>query len=150
MITVADREADIYDLFAHPRRPGSHLLIRVKPVRGVRHPERLLGPAVRSSPARGTMTVDLRRADDRPPRQAVLTIRYLALEVAPPANRPGRAGLPHVALTAILVEEEHPAGGPGGGAVVAGDVAADPDHGRRGARGAILRPAVAGGARITS
>jgi Transposase DNA-binding/Transposase Tn5 dimerisation domain len=111
VITVADREADIYDLFAQPRRPGSHLLIRVKPARGVRHPERLLGPAVRSSPARGTMTVELRRADDRPPRQAVLTIRYLALEVAPPANRPGRAGLPHVALTAILVEEEHPPAG---------------------------------------
>jgi len=111
VITVADREADIYDLFAHPRRPGSHLLIRVKPARGVRHPERLLGPAVRSSPARGTMTVELRRADDRPPRQAVLTIRHLALEVAPPANRPGRAGLPYVALTAILVEEEHPPAG---------------------------------------
>jgi hypothetical protein len=108
VITVADREADIYDLFAHPRRPGSHLLIRVKPARGVRHPERLLGPAVRSSPVRGTMTVELGRADDRPPRQAVLTIRYLALEVAPPVNRAGRDGLPYVALTAILVEEEDP------------------------------------------
>lgn len=57
------------------------------------------------------MTVELHRADDRPPRQAVLTIRHLALEVAPPANRPGRAGLPYVALTAILVEEEHPPAG---------------------------------------
>lgn len=111
VITVADREADIYDLFARPRRPGSHLLIRVKPARGVRHPERLLGPAVRSTPARGTMAVDLRRADDRPPRRATLTIRYLALEIAPPINRTGRAALPYVALTAILVEEEHPPAG---------------------------------------
>jgi Transposase DNA-binding/Transposase Tn5 dimerisation domain len=112
IITVADREADIYDLFAHPRRSGSHLLIRVKPARGVRHPERLLGPALRSTPARGTMTVDLRRGDDRPPRRAELTLRFLALEVAPPVNRPGRKNLPYVALKAILVEEEHPPQGP--------------------------------------
>jgi hypothetical protein len=111
VITVADREADIYDLFAHPRRSGSHLLIRVKPLRGVRHPERLLGPAVRSTPVQGTMAVELRRADDRPPRRAVLTIRFAALEVAPPVNRVGRADLPYVALTAILVEEENPPAG---------------------------------------
>ena len=126
VITVADREADIYDLFAHPRRPGSHLLIRVKPARGVRHPERLLGPAVRSSPARGTMAVELRRADDRPPRQAVLTIRFLALEVAPPANRAGRGQAAARGADGDPGGGGAPAGGPGGGAVVAGDVAADP------------------------
>ncbi|MBN3887394.1 MAG: hypothetical protein V7K64_20770 [Nostoc sp.] len=27
-MTIADREADIYDLFACPRRPGSDFLIR--------------------------------------------------------------------------------------------------------------------------
>jgi Transposase DNA-binding/Transposase Tn5 dimerisation domain len=108
VVTIADREADLYDLFAQPRRPGSHLLIRVKPVRGVRHPERLLGKAVRSTPVAGTMTVELRRRDDRPARQAKLTLRYPSLEVAPPANRPGRDALPYVALTAILVEEEDP------------------------------------------
>jgi hypothetical protein len=108
IVTVADREADIYDLFARPRRPNSHLLIRVKPLRGVRHPERLLGPAVRSVPAAGTMAVDLRRADDRPPRRAVLTIRYVTLAVAPPVNRRRREDLPDVTLTAILVEEEDP------------------------------------------
>jgi hypothetical protein len=108
IVTIADREADIYDLFAHPRRQDSHLLIRIKPQRGVRHPERLLGPAVRSTPAAGTMAVDLRRGDDRPPRRAVLTVRSLKLEVAPPVKRRGRKDLPHVALTAILVEEEAP------------------------------------------
>jgi hypothetical protein len=111
VVTVADREADIYDLFAEPRRDASHLLIRVKPQRGVRHPERLLGAAVRSGPARGTMAVDLRRGDERPARQAVLTIRYLELAVTPPVNHPGRGDLPDVPLTAILAEEEHPPAG---------------------------------------
>src|SRR5437764_1303421 len=72
VVTVADREADFYDLFAAPRRAGSHLLIRAKPRRRVRQVEGLLGRAVRATAAAGAMTVELRRGDDRPPRQATL------------------------------------------------------------------------------
>jgi Transposase DNA-binding/Transposase Tn5 dimerisation domain len=108
VLTVADREADFYDLFAAPRRPGSDLLIRAKPRRRVRHAERLLGEAVRSNPSAGTMTVELRRGDDRPPRQAELTIRFAALEIAPPSTHPRRKELPHLRLTALLAEEEGP------------------------------------------
>lgn len=111
VLTVADREADFYDLFATPRRPGSHLLIRAKPRRRVRHVERLLGKAVRASAAVGTMTVDLKRGDDRPPRQATLTIRVATLEIAPPSTHPRRKTLPHLRLTAILAEEESPPNG---------------------------------------
>ena len=108
VLTVADREADFYDLFAAPRRPGSDLLIRAKPRRRVRHVERLLGKAVRSNPSVGTMIVELRRGDDRPPRQAKLTIRFAVLEIAPPSTHPRRKELPHLKLTAILAEEETP------------------------------------------
>jgi hypothetical protein len=111
VITVADREADFYDLFAAPRRPGSHLLIRAKPRRRVRQVERLLGHAVRATAAAGTMTVDLRRGDDRPPRQAVLTVRFAAVDIAPPSTHPRRKELPHLRLTAILAEEEDPPAG---------------------------------------
>jgi hypothetical protein len=108
VVTVADREADFYDLFAAPRRPGSHLLIRAKPRRRVRHVERLLGKAVRAGAAAGTMAVELRRGDDRPPRRAVLTIRFATLDIAPPWTHPRRKALPHLSLTAILAEEEDP------------------------------------------
>jgi len=111
VVTVADREADFYDLFAAPRRPGSHLLIRAKPRRRVRHAERLLGRAVRATEAAGTMAVELRRGDDRPPRRAVLTVRFATLDVAPPSTHPRRKDLPHLRLTAILAEEEHPPAG---------------------------------------
>lgn len=111
VVTVADREADLYDLFAAPRRPGSHLLIRAKPRRRVRHVERLLGRAVRAKAAAGTITVELRRGDDRPPRRATLTIRFATLDVAPPSTHPRRKGLPHLRLTAILAEEEGPPAG---------------------------------------
>jgi hypothetical protein len=111
VVTVADREADFYDLFAAPRRPGSHLLIRAKPRRRVRQMERLLGEAVRATAAAGTWTVDLRRGDDRPPRQAVLTIRFATVDIAPPSTHPRRKELPHLRLTAILAEEENPPAG---------------------------------------
>jgi hypothetical protein len=111
VLTVADREADFYDLFAAPRRPGSDLLIRAKPRRRVRHAERLLGRAVRAGAAAGTMTVDLKRGDDRPPRPATLTIRFATLEIAPPSAHPRRKTLPHLKLTAILAEEQSPPGG---------------------------------------
>ncbi len=108
VLTMADREADFYDLFAAPRRSGSHLLIRAKPRRRVRHVERLLGKAVRAAAAAGMMTVDLKRGDDRPPRTATLTIRFAMLEIAPPSTHPRRKTLPHLRLTAILAEEETP------------------------------------------
>jgi hypothetical protein len=111
VVTVADREADFYDLFAAPRRPGSHLLIRAKPRRRVRHVERLMGTAVRGGAAAGTMAVELRRGDDRPPRRAILTIRFATLEIAPPATHPRRKELPHLKLTAILAAEEDPPAG---------------------------------------
>ena len=111
VVTVADREADFYDLFAAPRRPASHLLIRAKPRRRVRHVERLLGKAVRAATPAGTMAVELRRGDDRPPRRAALTIRFATLEVAPPSTHPRREELPHLRLTAILAEEGGPPAG---------------------------------------
>src|SRR5262249_32212088 len=53
VLTIADREADFYDLFAAPRRPGHDLLIRAKERRRVHHAAGLLGPAVRASAAAG-------------------------------------------------------------------------------------------------
>jgi hypothetical protein len=111
VITVADREADFYDLFAAQRRPGSHLLIRAKPRRRVRQGEGLLSRAVRATEAAGTMTGELRRGDDRPLRQAVLTIRFATVDIAPPSTHLRRKELPHLRLTAILAEEENPPAG---------------------------------------
>lgn len=111
VVTVADREADFYDLFAAPRRPGSHLLIRAKPRRRVRQAAGLLGRAVRAAAAAGTMAVELRRGDDRPPRRAALTIRFAAVDIAPPSTHLRRKELPHLRLTAILAEEEAPPAG---------------------------------------
>ena len=64
VITMADREADFYDLLAAPRRDGSHLLMRAKPRRRSATSSGCWG-GHGAGPAAGTMTVELRRGDDR-------------------------------------------------------------------------------------
>lgn len=108
VITIADREADIYDLFATDRRPGSNLLIRASHNRRVSHEARYLWEAIRQSPLKGQLTVELRRKDDQPPRKATLTVRYTTLSIHPPRNRKRRASLKPIEVQVILVEEESP------------------------------------------
>jgi hypothetical protein len=108
VLTVADREADFYDLFAAPRASYQHLLIRARPRRRVRHELRLLGAAVAASPARGQMTVAVSRQPGRPARQATLTLRFLEVILEPPANHPRRQQLRPLPLTAVLAVEENP------------------------------------------
>lgn len=110
LITVADREADIFDLFAWPRRPGSHILIRATQNRRVGEVEHLW-EAVRRTPVRGWYTVELRRKEDVPARQATLQVRYTGVTIQPPRHHLKRAATQPVSLHVILAEEEEaPAG----------------------------------------
>jgi len=111
VITVADREADIYDLFALPRRENSHLLIRVSHNRRVEHEAKYLWDAVRESPVLGEVTVEIGRRGNQPPRKATLTIRVASLSIRPPANRPGKASLPLIPVHMILAQEDAPPSG---------------------------------------
>ena len=108
VVTIADQEGDIYDLFALPRRPGSEFLIRACHDRCVDHPARRLWAAIRQAPPGGTLTVEVPRADDRPGRRATLTLRWLSLGIEPPQDRAGRAALPTVPVQVLLAEEAAP------------------------------------------
>ena len=108
VLTVADREADFYDLFAAPRRPGHDLLIRAKSRRRIQHEARLLGHGIATSPARGRLRVKLPRAHGRPGRTATLTLRWDTFAIEPPSSHPRRTSLPALPLTAVLAQEENP------------------------------------------
>jgi hypothetical protein len=108
VITVADREADFYDLFAAPRRPGHDLLIRAKSRRRIKHEARLLGHGIATSPARGQLRVRLPRANGRPGRTATLTLRYGTFAIEPPSTHPKRSQLAALPLTVVLAQEENP------------------------------------------
>jgi len=108
VLTIADREADFYDLFAAARRPGHDLLIRAKGRRRVHHEAGLLGAAVRAGPAAGRVTVTLRRGDDRPKRPATLALRFGQFLIQPPSTHPRRKEQAALPLWAVLAEEEDP------------------------------------------
>lgn len=109
VITVADREADLYDLFALPRRPGSDLLIRASQNRRVDAAEGLLWDALRAVPVVGHLTVDVPRQDDQPARRATVSLRWRTLAWQPPRHRKGgRAQLAPVPVQVVLAEEVDP------------------------------------------
>jgi hypothetical protein len=108
VVTIADREADFYDYFALPRRPGQHVLIRAKPRRRLAGSKELLGVAVQQGPVRGTLTVQVPRKDGRPGRQATVAVRYGTFALRPPSTHPHRKQLRPLPVQAVLVEEVNP------------------------------------------
>jgi hypothetical protein len=107
IVHIADREGDIYDLFALPRREGSHLLIRVDHNRRVEHEARYLWEAIHQAPVVGERTVWVKPQANREARLAQVSVRFTSLTIRPPHKQPG-AG---VSLQIILAEErEVPSG----------------------------------------
>jgi hypothetical protein len=113
VVTVADREADIYELFMLPRRPNSEFLIRaqhnrtVTPASEQQQLERLES-AIRQVHPCGQLTLELRRNPEREARQATLTLRATTLELQPPATHPQRERLQPIRLQVIWAAEENP------------------------------------------
>jgi hypothetical protein len=108
VLTVADREADIYDLFALPRPPRTDLLIRATHNRRIDEEARYLWPAVQAAPVGDVVPVAVGRRADRAAREALLTLRWTAVTLLPPRNRADRGTLAPLPLVAILAEEPLP------------------------------------------
>ena len=108
VITVADREADIYDFLAAPRQPGAELLVRGTYNRRVDHEARYLWDAMDQSPVGGKFTITLRRRDNQAARSATLTLRYQTLAIQPPQHRRAKERLDPVEVAVILAQEESP------------------------------------------
>lgn len=111
VITVADREADIYDLFALERPPRSEVLIRATHNRCIAQEAHYLWDAVQAAPVGEVVPVAVGRRADREPREAWLRLRWVPVTLLPPRNRPGRAALAPVPLVAILADEPLPPAG---------------------------------------
>jgi hypothetical protein len=108
VVVVADREADMYDLFAASRTANVQLLVRVSHLqRCVEHEEQKLLGALATEPARGTLRVQIPRQGERRPRESQLEVRWRTLAIrAPQRRRPW--GLPSIMLQFVLLEEPDP------------------------------------------
>jgi hypothetical protein len=107
LVRVGDREADVYDFLALERPPGVDVLIRAAWDRCVSTPERYVWATLEAQPVVSDLLIDVPRRGVQPARQAVLSLRYCRLTLAPPRHRK-REGLPAVALWAVLVREREP------------------------------------------
>lgn len=108
VVTIADREADFYDLFACANREGADFLIRATQNRCLESSSNHLKEEMELVEPQVTMTVELKRNPTRPSREATLTIRYKTLTIQPPQNRPKQEKLSPIKLQFILVRESEP------------------------------------------
>ncbi len=108
VVTIADREADFYDLFACGNREGADFLIRATQNRCLESSSNHLKEEMELVEPQATMTVELKRNPTRPSREAILTIRYKTLTIQPPQNRPKQEKLSPIQLQVILVRESEP------------------------------------------
>lgn len=89
VVTIADREADLYDLFALAATLRGDWLIRARHNRRVADREQpRLRDAVAAEPATSGLTVEVSRTPQRAPRTARLEVRHTRIRLTPPRPRP--------------------------------------------------------------
>jgi len=110
VVTVCDREADIYDFFNKAVSEGKDLLIRVAQNRKIEEEHKYLIPQIESSSIAGETIVNIPRniKNKRPSREARLSIKFCPVTIKPPKNRKDAKALSSLQLYAILAEEINP------------------------------------------
>ena len=107
LVSVGDREADVYDVLAAPRPTGVDLLIRAAWDRCVQGAERYIWATVAAQPVGAHLQLKVPRRGPQAARDATLALRFCALTLRPPRHRQ-REGLPVVTLWAVQVQEVEP------------------------------------------
>jgi hypothetical protein len=107
-ITICDREADIYEMFALGEEKQAKLLIRANYDRALMdESERKLRAKVKKSPLAGYLKAHIPKSDTQPKREAKLSVRYTTVTLKPPW-RPNKKKLPAVTLQAVFIREDNP------------------------------------------
>lgn len=90
LVSLGDREADIYELFQEALRDahGPKLLVRAMHDRKVQDEQARLFETIRAKPVAGWQSVELARQNHRPARVATLAIRFAAVTLCPPKAKP--------------------------------------------------------------
>jgi hypothetical protein len=107
LVSVGDREADVYDLLAAERPEGVELLVRASWNRCVDAPERYVWATIEAQPIVRHLTLQVPRRGPQPGREAILALRFCPLTLCPPRHRKSER-LPSVTLWAVQVREVDP------------------------------------------
>ncbi|MEP6879636.1 MAG: IS4 family transposase [Nitrosospira sp.] len=105
LVSVGDREADLYELFAeaanHPA--GPQLLVRAKHDRQLQNEQARLWQTLQAQPIAGIQVLQLPRQGSRVAREAHLEIRYAAVTLLAPSGHKDALAIP---LWAVYVQEQ--------------------------------------------
>jgi len=108
LVSVADREADIFDFFVQAQKLGVHLLVRAAWNRGVEHPEKYLWDYLETITPTDHLTLEVPRRPGKAARRARLAVRFSPVSVLPPRHRRRDPTLQPVSLWAVYAKEEDP------------------------------------------
>jgi hypothetical protein len=114
VVTLCDREADIYELLAAAQRVDASFVIRAAWDRHIEHEDYpRLWPLVESQAVAGEITLELPARAHRGPRSARLAVRFTVVTVDPPQRLRAAVPEPLHALTlyAVQVKETAPPSG---------------------------------------
>lgn len=104
LVSVGDREADLYELFAeaiaHPG--GPKLLVRAEHNRQLRDEQQRLWETMQSRPADGIQVLQVPRQGSRVARTAHMDVRYAVVSLLAPAGQKG----PAIPVWAVLAQEQ--------------------------------------------
>ena len=108
-VTIADREADIYDLFKRSRELKRDILVRAVGSRHVSSEEKVLLKRMEACTSSGRISVTIPRSADekKGERNATLEVKYCEVEIVKPARRikEKEMGLSGISLYAIYANE---------------------------------------------
>jgi len=104
VVSLGDREADLYDLFAlaEDTKQGPMLLVRARHNRVVKAEQKLLWPTLEAQPVAGVQVLKVPRQHNRPAREAHLTVRFAKIELCAPQNDRQQ----DIVVWAVLAKEE--------------------------------------------
>ena len=109
LVNVADREGDLYELFAQALAPAAgprvQLLVRSRHNRKLAGATARLWDAVAQEPVRGKLQVAVGRRGEQPGRLATLSVRFREVRLAAPSRK---ASQPPLTLWAIQAREMRP------------------------------------------
>lgn len=104
LVSVGDREADIYELFHLALNDPSkaHLLVRAEHNRQLAEEQGQLWEQIEREPVAGIEVISVPRQARRAPREARLEVRFKQVRLKPPKRK---AELGEIAITAIMAQE---------------------------------------------
>jgi hypothetical protein len=109
LVQIADREGDIFEWFAAPRRAGSHLLIRACHQRRLQGEQEQLWTKVAQMPIADEYELLVRESPGHKVRRAHIELRYCPVTIRPPKRGVHDPALGPISLVAIEVREvNHP------------------------------------------